>query len=120
MSDQKLSQLWSDLAGISQWLGKKPGYSGNCLLLQNCDGLSFSILYSWSTNVIYHNTVSHHCCCISRFSFPYNAVEAGKKVESDVNSHGPGEAFFVQCDVCKEEDIKVKFPPSLLQNTAVR
>ena len=35
------------------------------------------------------------------------AVEAGKKLESEMNNSGTGEAFFVQCDVSKEEQIKV-------------
>ncbi|XP_063400909.1 17-beta-hydroxysteroid dehydrogenase 14-like [Mytilus trossulus] len=30
----------------------------------------------------------------------------GKEVESEMNSLGPGEAYFVQCDVTKESDIK--------------
>ncbi|KAJ8299547.1 hypothetical protein KUTeg_023607, partial [Tegillarca granosa] len=30
----------------------------------------------------------------------------GKALEEEVNKHGPGEAFFVKCDVTKEPDIK--------------
>ncbi|XP_077979043.1 L-fucose dehydrogenase-like [Glandiceps talaboti] len=32
--------------------------------------------------------------------------EAGKKLESEVNAIGPGESYFVPCDVTKEEEIK--------------
>ncbi|XP_078583428.1 L-fucose dehydrogenase-like isoform X2 [Branchiostoma floridae x Branchiostoma japonicum] len=32
--------------------------------------------------------------------------EAGKKLESEMNTSGPGEALFIPCDVTKEEDIR--------------
>ncbi len=35
-------------------------------------------------------------------------VEDGKRLEKEVNDKGPGEGFFVKCDVSKEKDIKVK------------
>ena len=34
-------------------------------------------------------------------------VEDGKKLEKEVTERGPGEGFFIKCDVSKEEDIKV-------------
>ena len=36
-------------------------------------------------------------------------VEDGKKLEKEVNEKGPGEGYFIKCDVSKEEDIKVWF-----------
>lgn len=36
-------------------------------------------------------------------------VEDGKRLEKEVNENGPGEGFFIKCDVSKEEDIKVNF-----------
>ena len=33
--------------------------------------------------------------------------DAGKSSEIELNQKGPGEAFFVFCDVTKETDIKV-------------
>ena len=36
-------------------------------------------------------------------------VDEGKKLEKEVNETGPGDAFFIKCDVSKEEDIKVSF-----------
>jgi len=32
----------------------------------------------------------------------------GKALETDVNETGPGEAYFVRCDVSVDRDIKVK------------
>ena len=32
----------------------------------------------------------------------------GKELEAEMNTSGPGTAFFVQCDVSKESDIKVR------------
>lgn len=37
----------------------------------------------------------------------YLAEEEGKQVESDFNSRGPGESWFIYGDVTKESDIKV-------------
>ena len=38
----------------------------------------------------------------------HSVLEAdGKQLEAEMNAVGPGEAYFVQCDVNKEEDIKV-------------
>ena len=34
-------------------------------------------------------------------------VEDGKKLEKEVTEKGPGEGYFIKCDVSKEEDIKV-------------
>ena len=31
----------------------------------------------------------------------------GEKLEKELNGKGPGEAYFIKCDVTKEEDIKV-------------
>ena len=31
----------------------------------------------------------------------------GEKLEKELNGTGPGEAYFIKCDVTKEEDIKV-------------
>ena len=31
----------------------------------------------------------------------------GKQLEAELNKKGPGEAFFIFCDVTKEDDIKV-------------
>ncbi len=31
----------------------------------------------------------------------------GLTLEAEVNGEGPGEAYFIKCDVTKEEDIKV-------------
>jgi hypothetical protein len=31
----------------------------------------------------------------------------GKELEAEMNASGPGTAFFVQCDVSKESNIKV-------------
>ncbi|EDO37490.1 predicted protein [Nematostella vectensis] len=42
----------------------------------------------------------------SKVVFCARGVEAGKKLEQEVNSTGPGESFFIQCDVTKEEDLK--------------
>ncbi|CAG2255843.1 unnamed protein product [Mytilus edulis] len=42
----------------------------------------------------------------SRLPEPGVHEKEGKEVESEMNSLGPGEAFFVQCDVTKESDIK--------------
>ena len=40
-------------------------------------------------------------------SFYMILVEDGKKLEKEVTEKGPGEGFFIKCDVSKEEDIKV-------------
>lgn len=40
------------------------------------------------------------------FQFVWS-VEAGRALETEMNAAGPGEAIFVQCDVTKEEQIKV-------------
>ena len=37
------------------------------------------------------------------------SVGEGKSLEEELNSTGPGEAFFVQCDLSKEDEIKVYF-----------
>lgn len=42
----------------------------------------------------------------AKVAFCAREIEAGHKLESEVNSEGPGESYFVQCDVTKEEDIK--------------
>ncbi|CAH1250893.1 HSD17B14 [Branchiostoma lanceolatum] len=42
----------------------------------------------------------------SKVVFCSRGEEAGKKLEAEMNTAGPGEAFFVPCDVTKEEDIK--------------
>lgn len=34
--------------------------------------------------------------------------EAGRALEGEVNASGPGEATFIQCDVSKEDQIKVR------------
>ena len=34
-------------------------------------------------------------------------VDDGKKLEKELNDKGPGEAYFIKCDVTIEEDIKV-------------
>ena len=31
----------------------------------------------------------------------------GEKLEKELNGKGPGEAYFIKCDVTQEEDIKV-------------
>ena len=31
----------------------------------------------------------------------------GEKLEKELNGTGPGEAYFIKCDVTKEEEIKV-------------
>lgn len=36
----------------------------------------------------------------------YAEAANGHKLESEVNATGPGESYFVPCDVTKEEDIK--------------
>lgn len=36
-------------------------------------------------------------------------VEDGQRLEKEVTESGPGEGFFIKCDVSKEEDIKVNF-----------
>lgn len=41
------------------------------------------------------------------FFFCITLEAAGRALESEVNSAGPGEATFIQCDVTKEEQIKV-------------
>lgn len=38
--------------------------------------------------------------------FCARGVEDGKKLEKEVNDSGPGEGYFIKCDVSKEEDIK--------------
>ena len=43
----------------------------------------------------------------------YISVEDGKKLEKEVNETGPGEGYFIKCDVSKEGDIKV----NLLSNS---
>lgn len=35
-----------------------------------------------------------------------NAEEEGRKLETELNKTGPGEAYFLFCDVTKEEDVK--------------
>ena len=37
----------------------------------------------------------------------YLAETEGRALEEELNKKGPGEAFFVRCDMSKEEDIKV-------------
>ena len=39
----------------------------------------------------------------------YNNIIAddGKKLEKELNDKGPGEAYYIKCDVTIEEDIKV-------------
>ena len=34
-------------------------------------------------------------------------VDDGKKLEKELNDNGPGEAYYIKCDVTIEEDIKV-------------
>merc|ERR1711973_522844 len=33
-------------------------------------------------------------------------VEDGKRLETELNTTGPGEAYFIKCDVSKEDEIK--------------
>lgn len=35
-------------------------------------------------------------------------VDEGKKLEKELNNTGPGEAFYIKCDVSKEDEIKVR------------
>ncbi|XP_033121054.1 17-beta-hydroxysteroid dehydrogenase 14-like [Anneissia japonica] len=42
----------------------------------------------------------------AKVAFCARGEEAGKKLESEVNQLGPGECFFIKCDVQKEDDIK--------------
>ena len=35
-------------------------------------------------------------------------VDEGKKLEEELNNTGPGEAFYIKCDVSKEDEIKVR------------
>ena len=42
-------------------------------------------------------------------------VEDGKRLEKEVTDKGPGEGFFIKCDVSKEEDIKVNFNIPLIK-----
>ncbi|XP_035664859.1 17-beta-hydroxysteroid dehydrogenase 14-like isoform X1 [Branchiostoma floridae] len=42
----------------------------------------------------------------SKVVFCSRGEEAGKKLESEMNTSGPGEALFIPCDVTKEEDIR--------------
>ena len=35
------------------------------------------------------------------------SVEDGKRLETELNTTGPGEAYFIKCDVSKEDEIKV-------------
>ncbi|XP_072045041.1 L-fucose dehydrogenase-like [Amphiura filiformis] len=42
----------------------------------------------------------------AKVAFCARGVEAGKALEADVNKTGPGEAFFIQCDVRNEAEIK--------------
>ncbi len=44
----------------------------------------------------------------AKVAFCARGVEAGKALEAELNKAGPGEAFFLQCDVRSEEQIKVK------------
>lgn len=44
--------------------------------------------------------------------FCARGVEEGKKLEKEVNETGPGESYYIKCDVSKEEDIK-----NLVENT---
>lgn len=37
----------------------------------------------------------------------------GEKLEKELSGTGPGEAYFIKCDVTKEEDIKVSLPSRL-------
>ena len=34
-------------------------------------------------------------------------VGEGRKLEDELNKTGPGEAFYIKCDVSKEDEIKV-------------
>ena len=34
-------------------------------------------------------------------------VDDGKKLEKELNDKGPGESYYIKCDVTIEEDIKV-------------
>lgn len=38
-------------------------------------------------------------------------VDDGKKLEKEMNDKGPGEAYYIKCDVTIEEDIKVSSSP---------
>ncbi|XP_022094230.1 17-beta-hydroxysteroid dehydrogenase 14-like [Acanthaster planci] len=42
----------------------------------------------------------------SKVAFCARGVEVGKALEVELNKVGPGECFFIQCDVFKEDDIK--------------
>lgn len=33
---------------------------------------------------------------------------AGRKLEEELNEKGPGESFFIPCDIRKEQDLKVE------------
>lgn len=41
-------------------------------------------------------------------SFSDFKEETGRKLEKEVNEQGPGESYFVSCDVRKEKDLKVR------------
>ena len=48
------------------------------------------------------------CLCHTTCIFCVVPSEAeGEKLEKELNGAGPGEAYFIKCDVTKEEDIKV-------------
>jgi NAD(P)-dependent dehydrogenase (short-subunit alcohol dehydrogenase family) len=39
--------------------------------------------------------------------FSHEILEAiGKKLEQELNDKGPGESFFIACDIRKEDDLK--------------
>lgn len=42
----------------------------------------------------------------SKVVFCARGEEAGRKLQTELNSKGPGECFFVKCDVTKEEELK--------------
>ena len=42
-----------------------------------------------------------------KFEYLYVSEDEGKQTESDFNSRGPGQAWFIYGDVTKEADIKV-------------
>ena len=70
--------------------------------------LVFRSLVRYTINS-FSNTLQHVLFCFSVFYFDilgYPEAE-GKATEAEINKTGPGEAFFIFCDVTKEDDVKV-------------
>ena len=51
---------------------------------------------------VFQNTI-----LIFKVDFFVIIVDDGKKLEKELNDKGPGEAYYIKCDVTIEEDIKV-------------